>query len=64
MNSVWEWITNADAIICEDEFSSEIEEIIFSDGDETNRWNKASELICIKSLGIEKNSKESMTNCH
>ena len=57
MEAVWTWITNADAIICEDDFSSEIDEIIFSEGDKTDRWNKASLKISLKSLELNKNIK-------
>ena len=54
MEAVWKWITNADAIICEDEFSSEIDEVIISEGDKIDRWNKASEMISNKSLEMDK----------
>ena len=64
MQAVLDWMRSADALICTDEFTMDLTDVLDSSEDEIETWNKASEMISSKSLEIEQNSKEPMTNCH
>ena len=64
MQAVLDWMRSADALICTDEFTMDLTELLDLPGDKTTIWNQASEMISKKSLEIDQNSKESMTNCH
>ena len=64
MQNVMDYINGADAIICMDEFTMELTELLDLPGDESKIWNQASMMISKKSLEMEKDSKEPMTNCH
>ena len=64
MQNVMEYLNGADAVICSDEWSSELLELLELPGDETNKWNQASMMISKKSLEMEKVSQKTMTNCH
>jgi hypothetical protein len=54
MEEVLKWIRSADAIICTDDFTMKLTDLLDSEGDETEIWNKASEMIAMKSLEMEK----------
>lgn len=54
MEEVLKWIRSADAIICTDDFTMKLTEVIDSEGDKTEIWNKASMMISNKSLEIDK----------
>ena len=54
MDAVLKWIRSADAIICTDQFTMELTDVLDSEGDKTEIWNKASEMISDKSLEMEK----------
>jgi len=54
MEAVLKWIRSADAIICTDDFTMELTHLLDSEGDKTEIWNKASEMIAMKSLEMEK----------
>ncbi len=54
MNAVLKWIRSADAIICTDQFTMELTDVLDSEGDKTEIWNKASEMIAWKSLKMDK----------
>ena len=56
MQAVLDWISSADAIICTDEFTMDLTELLDLPGDKTAIWNQASEMISKKSLEIEKSS--------
>ncbi len=56
MEEVLKWIRSADAIICTDPFTMELTDVLDSEGDKTAIWNKASEMIAMKSLEMEKDS--------
>ena len=54
MDAVLKWIRSADAIICTDEFSMELTDLLDLPGDQTKIWNQASMMISKKSLEMEK----------
>ena len=54
MDAVLKWIRSADAIICTDEFSMELTDLLDLPGDKTKIWNAASEMISKKSLEMQK----------
>jgi len=56
MEAVLKWIGSADAIICTDEFTMELTDLLDLPGDKTKIWNQASEMIAKKSLEMEKAS--------
>ncbi len=64
MDEVLKWMRSADALICTDQFTIDLTELLDLPGDKTKIWNQASEMIAKKSLEMEKSSKDTMTNCH
>ena len=54
MDAVLKWLRSADAIICTDEFSMELTDLLDLPGDKTKIWNAASEMISKKSLEMQK----------
>ena len=50
MQNVMEYLNGADAVICSDEWSSELLELLELPGDETNKWNQASMMISKKAM--------------
>ena len=54
MDAVLKWLNSADAIICTDDFTMKLTDVLDSEGDKTEIWNKASEMIAWKSLEMEK----------
>ena len=54
MDAVIKWIRSADAIICTDQFTMDLTDLLDLPGDKTTIWNRASEMIAKKSLEMEK----------
>ena len=54
MEAVIKWIRSADAIICTDEFTMELTDLLDLPGDKVAIWNRASEMIAKKSLEMDK----------
>ena len=54
MQAVIDWIDSADAIICTDQFTMDLTDLLNLPGDKTSIWNRASEMVSKKSLEIEK----------
>jgi len=56
MQAVLDWINSADAIISTDTFSMALTELLDSNGDKIEIWNRASEMISDRALGIDQKS--------
>ena len=54
MDAVLKWIRSADAIICTDQFTMDLTDLLDLPGDKVKIWNQASEMISKKSLEMEK----------
>ncbi len=54
MEAVMKWINSADAIICTDQFTMDLTDLLDLPGDKTTIWNRASEMISNKSLEMDK----------
>ena len=54
MEEVLKWIRSADAIICTDQFTMDLTDLLDLPGDEVKIWNRASEMISNKSLEMDK----------
>ena len=54
MDAVIKWIRSADAIICTDQFTIDLTDLLDLPGDKVKIWNQASEMIAKKSLEMEK----------
>ena len=56
MQAVLDWINSADAIISTDQFSMALTELLDSEGDKIEIWNRASEMISDRALEIDHKS--------
>ena len=54
MQAVLDWMASADALICTDQFTMDLTELLDLPGDKIKIWNQASEMISKKSLEMEK----------